>query len=150
MSQKDTDLQEIKKLITIMKENDLSEIEIKHGDNKIMLKRGMAQPMVTTVPMIDASNIGGGAKAADNSKDDGLIDITSPLVGTFYAKASPDSAQFIEVGSSVNDQTVICIIEAMKVMNEIKAETTGKIAEILVSDGEAVEYGQVLFKVQPN
>ena len=76
--------------------------------------------------------------------------ITSPLVGTFYAAPSPESDLYVEVGSQVEPQTVICIVEAMKVMNEIKAETSGTIAEILVETGQAVEYGQVLFKVKPD
>jgi acetyl-CoA carboxylase biotin carboxyl carrier protein len=79
-----------------------------------------------------------------------LAVIKSPLVGTFYASPSPDSAPFVELGSHVDAQTVVCIIEAMKVMNEIKAETSGTIAEILVGSGQAVEYGQVLFKVKPD
>jgi acetyl-CoA carboxylase biotin carboxyl carrier protein len=79
-----------------------------------------------------------------------LTVIKSPLVGTFYASPSPDSAPFVELGSHVDAQTVVCVIEAMKVMNEIKADTSGTIAEILVGSGQAVEYGQVLFKVKPD
>ena len=79
-----------------------------------------------------------------------LVAIKSPIVGTFYAKPSPDSEPFVEIGSNVGPQTVVCIIEAMKVMNEIKAETSGTIVESFVSDGQAVEYGQVLFKVKPD
>jgi acetyl-CoA carboxylase biotin carboxyl carrier protein len=79
-----------------------------------------------------------------------LVVIKSPIVGTFYATPSPDSDPFVEVGSQVDAQTVVCIVEAMKVMNEIKAETSGTIAEILVSNGQAVEYGQALFKVKPD
>jgi acetyl-CoA carboxylase biotin carboxyl carrier protein len=78
------------------------------------------------------------------------VEIKSPLVGTFYATPSPDSKPYVEVGSHVDAQTVVCIIEAMKVMNEIKAETSGVIAEILVTNGQAVEYGQVLFRVKPD
>jgi acetyl-CoA carboxylase biotin carboxyl carrier protein len=74
----------------------------------------------------------------------------SPIVGTFYATPTPDSEPYVEVGSTVNTQTVVCIIEAMKVMNEIKAEISGTIVEILVTNGQAVEYGQVLFKVRPD
>jgi acetyl-CoA carboxylase biotin carboxyl carrier protein len=82
--------------------------------------------------------------------EENLVEIKSPLVGTFYAAPSPDSDPCVEVGSQVEPQTVVCIIEAMKVMNEIKAETGGTIAEILVENGQAVEYGQVLFKVKPD
>ena len=79
-----------------------------------------------------------------------LVEIKSPIVGTFYATPSPDSESYVEVGSAVGSQTVVCIIEAMKVMNEIKADTNGTIADILVTNGQAVEYGQVLFKVRPD
>jgi acetyl-CoA carboxylase biotin carboxyl carrier protein len=79
-----------------------------------------------------------------------LIEIKSPMVGTFYATPSPDSAPYVEIGSHVEPQTVICIIEAMKVMNEIKAENSGTVAEILVTNGQAVEYGQALFRVRPD
>ena len=78
------------------------------------------------------------------------MDVKSPIVGTFYATPSPDSESYVEVGSTVEPQTVVCIIEAMKVMNEIKAETSGTIAEILVTNGQAVEYGQVLFRIKPD
>jgi acetyl-CoA carboxylase biotin carboxyl carrier protein len=163
MGQTDTDLHKIKKLIEIMKDNDLVEVEIKHGDDKILLKRSQGQStMVTAVPMIAANNSivpvvsgaeqqsAGQSRTSGTTKEDGLIEIKSPIVGTFYSTPSPDSEAFVEVGSDVNSQTVVCIIEAMKVMNEIKAETSGTVAEILVSNGQAVEYGQVLFKVRPD
>ena len=158
MGQNDTDFKKIKKLIEIMKANDLVEVEIKHGEDKIYLKRRQAQePTVIGAAMlgsaVSAATDAQGPSAAqaqppEAGKDDGLIEIKSPIVGTFYATPSPDSDAFVDVGSNVSSQTVVCIIEAMKVMNEIKAETTGAIAEILVSNGQAVEYGQVLFKVR--
>jgi acetyl-CoA carboxylase biotin carboxyl carrier protein len=145
----DMDLKKIKELIDIMKDNDLAELEIKHGDDKIMLKRTSAQQqIITAIPAYAGQDASGGGAAA--AKDDGLIDIKSPIVGTFYAKPSPDSEPYVEAGSHVNPQTVVCIIEAMKVMNEIKAEISGTIAKILVTNGQAVEYGQVIFKVKPN
>jgi acetyl-CoA carboxylase biotin carboxyl carrier protein len=152
------DFQKIKKLIKIMQENDLVEVEIKHSDDKILLKRFAPQPpTVTAVPVIGQppaaatanQPIAAGANAAQE-KEETLVDVTSPLVGTFYATPSPDSEAYVEVGSAVTPQTVVCIIEAMKVMNEIKAETSGKIAEILVTNGEAVEFGQVLFRIKPD
>jgi acetyl-CoA carboxylase biotin carboxyl carrier protein len=88
--------------------------------------------------------------AAGQEQKNNLALIKSPLVGTFYASPSPESAPFVELGSHVDAQTVVCIIEAMKVMNEIKAETSGTISEILVGSGQAVEYGQALFKVKPD
>jgi len=158
MAEKDTDLQKIKELIEIMKQNELLEVEIKHGDDKIFLKRSgpyppvgetvTAMPMhgpVSQVPAAESTKISQ-PSAAQQQK---LVEIKSPIVGTFYATPSPDSEPHVEIGSHVNPQTVVCIIEAMKVMNEIKAETSGTIAEILVTNGQAVEYGQVLFKVRP-
>jgi len=163
MAQKDTDLQKIKQLIEIMKENELVEVEIKHGDDKILLKRSEPQqPTVTAVPVagpnIPAMPAGvnvtepssAQAPSAEPVQQEDLLEIKSPLVGTFYATPSPDSEPYVEVDSQVDSQTVVCIIEAMKVMNEIKAETSGTIAEILVTNGQAVEYGQVLFKVKPD
>ena len=153
MSQKDTDLQRIKKLIDVMKENDLAELEIKHGDDKIHLKRSQPQQIITAMPnsVVQADPDAAQAQAKDSAaEDDGLVEITSPIVGTFYARPSPDSGCFVEVDFHVSPQTVVCIIEAMKVMNEIKAETTGTIVEILVTDGQAVEFGQPIFKVKPD
>jgi len=156
MAQEDSDLQKIKKIIEIMKANDLAEVEIKHGDDKILLKRSEPkQP----IPIAAAANKA--AKEPDTKPpnqqalplahpEEELVEIKSPMVGTFYATPSPDSALFVELESHVNPQTVVCIIEAMKVMNEIKAETSGTIAQVMVSNGEAVEYGQVLFKVRPD
>ena len=163
MAQKDTDLRKIKELIEIMKDNDLVEVEIKHGDDKMLLKRSQPQqPTVTAVPMV-ASNIPAAPLSPDTTQtsatedklyapqqQEDLVEIKSPIVGTFYATASPKAEPYVELGSQVNPQTVVCIIEAMKVMNEIKAETSGTIAEILVTNGQAVEYGQVLFKVKPD
>ena len=167
MAENDTDLKKIKELIEIMKENELLEVEIKHGDDKIFLKRSQPHPSVggalSAVPAIRPESgtpqhihSGGtealihtyASQAAGSSED--LVEIKSPIVGTFYATPSPDSEHYVEVGSKVDPQTVVCIIEAMKVMNEIKAETSGTIVEVLVTNGQAVEYGQVLFKVKPD
>ena len=144
-----------------MKENGLVEIEIKHDDDKIVLKRAQPQQIVSSIPMMSPEsavtagpdNIGAvsqsSAPQAEPSEED-LVEIKSPIVGTFYATPSPDSEPYVDIDSAVGPQTVVCIIEAMKVMNEIKAETSGTIAEILVTNGQAVEYGQVLFKVRPD
>ncbi len=163
MAHKSSDLQKIKELLKIMKDNDLVELELKHGDDKIMLKRAgsVSGPAITSLPIIAAGvplavNGGGvvGEVAAGQAQpvaaaQDNLTDITSPIVGTLYLAPSPDSDTFVEVGSHIEEQDVVCIIEAMKVMNEIRAETSGTIVEILAKDGQAVEYGQVLFKVKP-
>jgi acetyl-CoA carboxylase biotin carboxyl carrier protein len=162
MAEKDTDIQKIKQLIAIMKENELVELEIKHDDDKIFLKRAQSQQNFTAMPGMwpahgvvpvaahgaEATAQPGTAKAVAAKED--LIDIKSPIVGTFYATPSPDSEPYVEVGTSVGPQTVVCIIEAMKVMNEIKAETSGTVVEVLVTNGQAVEYGQVLYRLKPD
>jgi acetyl-CoA carboxylase biotin carboxyl carrier protein len=165
---KDSDLQKIRELIEIMKRNELVEVEISHGDDKIFLKRSQPQPAAggggVAVPMgsTGVSGIPGAAHVSQYSApqvppsvsepqlEDDLVEIKSPLVGTFYATPSPDSDPYVEVGSHVDEQEVVCIVEAMKVMNEIKSEISGTITEILVVNGQAIEYGQVLFKIRPD
>ena len=146
------DLKKVKDLIDIMKENDLVELEVVDGDSKVHLKGPhAAAPVMTPVPMPAAPVDPATAAPAETAEtvDDGLINIESPIVGTFYQASSPDSEPYAKVGDQVNADTVVCIIEAMKVMNEIKAETSGVIAEVCCKDGEAIEFGQVLFKVRP-
>ena len=147
------DIREIKRLVELMVHNDLSELDINEGENKIHLKRGGA--VVTTVPAAAptpvAAPAANAAPAASPAApiDDKLLEIRSPMVGTFYAAPSPDSEPFVKVGASVSDDSVICIVEAMKVMNEIKAEHSGTVVEVCVKNAQPVEYGQVLFKVKP-
>jgi acetyl-CoA carboxylase biotin carboxyl carrier protein len=163
MARENSDLQRIKELLEIMKENDLVEVEIKHDDDRIFLKRAQPQPPAVTAVPIVGSNIPLAPVGSDQARIPGpeaagsaaqeqeeLVEIKASIVGTFYAAPSPDSDSFVEVNDQVDPQTVVCVIEAMKVMNEIKAETSGTIAEVLVTNGQAVEYGQVLFKVRPD
>jgi len=162
MTNKDPNLKKIQDLMKIMKKNNLVELEITQGDDKIYLKR--AQPnetpsSVTHVPVIShpvpvahptGDTVPKEPVTAEAGKDEGLIEITSPLVGTFYAKPGPDSEPYVETGSHVEPDTVVCILEAMKVMNEIKAGMAGTIVSVMVENGQAVEYGHVLFKVKPD
>jgi len=158
MAEKDSDIKKIKELIEMMVANDLVEMEILDGGNKILLKRPQPQQTaIHTMPMMAPAMAPAAyampaapAQAAAPAEDMNLIDIKSPIVGTFYATPSPDSDPYVKVGSDVNTETVVCIVEAMKVMNEIKAETTGTIAKVMVANGQAIEYGQVLFKVRPH
>lgn len=156
------DLQKVKELVALMKENDLVEIEIVEGDSKIHLKSPGAdarlvqyQPMGGQMPMpsyptpAPMAQPAAPAAAAPATVDSNLQPIKSPIVGTFYMAPSPDAAPFVKVGDQVNPETVVCIIEAMKVMNEIKAEMSGTVVEVCCKDGQAVEYGQALFKVRP-
>jgi len=162
MAEKDGDLQKIKELLKIMKANDLVEIEIRHGDDQISLKRAqpgpsgaVASPIITSLPGAIpgagyASEPTAGGSTPAGGTQEGLVEIKSPIVGTLYEAPSPDSDPYVEIDSHVNAQTVVCIIEAMKVMNEIKAEVSGTIVEKCVKNGQAIEYGQVLFRVRPD
>ncbi len=150
------DMKEIKQLIKLMVNNDLTELEIVEGDNKIELKRGtggvpvvMAAPGAVPFAAPAAAVPDSPAESPAEPVDDGLVDIKSPMVGTFYAAASPDSGDFVELGATVSDESVVCIIEAMKVMNEIKAECSGTIAEICIDNTQPVEFGQVIYRVKP-
>jgi len=152
-----TDLDKIKKLVEIMEQNELVELEIKHGDDKVFLKRCPAQPVTPPGAVLQpeygpppSGRAMTEMPAVTPKEQQNLVDIKSPIVGTFYATPSPDSEPYVEIGTHVELQTVVCLIEAMKVMNEIKADTAGTIAEILVTNGQAVEYGQVMFRVKPD
>jgi acetyl-CoA carboxylase biotin carboxyl carrier protein len=150
------ELKDIKAIIDLMKENDLSVFEMEKDGFKLKLqKEGTSgQPVLATsiaIPALTtAAPAGTSAAPAPAAKPDGpaLKDIVSPMVGTFYRAASPESSSLVEVGKTVNEDTVVCIIEAMKVMNEIKAETSGVIAEIIAENGKPVQFGQVLFRVR--
>jgi acetyl-CoA carboxylase biotin carboxyl carrier protein len=156
------EIEKIKELMDMMKANDLNELEIVDGQTRIMLKRGSSPqvipqvvampPVVSAAPpaetALQASGKSNGVPSA-SSAEDNLVEIVSPIVGTFYVRPSPTAEQFVEVGSQVDEETVVCIIEAMKVMNEIKSEIKGTIKKILVSDGQSLEYGQPMFLVEP-
>jgi acetyl-CoA carboxylase biotin carboxyl carrier protein len=155
------DLKDIKAIIDLMKKNSITEFELERQDSKIRLKRGFngstpspsaapyedpvppppIQPVISAPPAIHPGNVSAAAT--------GEVEIKSPMIGTFYRAPSPEAASYIEVGSEVNPDTVVCIIEAMKVMNEIKAEAKGVITQVLVENAKPVEFGQPLFKVRP-
>jgi len=151
---KTTDLKHLEQIVAMMVKNDLVEVEIKDGDNKIHLRRPEPQQMTAMpmhAPMMHAPAPQypvSAAAPAVAAKDENIIEIKSPIVGTFYSSPSPDSPAYAKVGDKVNPETVVCIIEAMKVMNEIKAELSGTITEIVAQNGQAIEYGQVLFKLK--
>jgi acetyl-CoA carboxylase biotin carboxyl carrier protein len=148
------DLKKVKEIVEFMLENDLVEVEIAEGDNKIHLKRpgsSVSQvPVVAPVPAAAPAIPVIAAAPGQPAADDKLVGIKSPIVGTFYSAPSPDSPPYVKVGDHVTSDTVVCIVEAMKVMNEIKAEATGIIEKIMVANGQAVEFGQVLFKIRPD
>lgn len=152
------DLRTIKNLVALMTRHDLSEIDLREGNLRIRLRRGpQGAPIVTTmqpaVPQTTPSTPANqetpatGPEALKTGK--ALIPIKSPTPGTFYSAPNPGAEPFVQVGARVTPNTVICMIEAMKIFNEIQAECTGVIAEILVENQQPVEYGQVLFQVDP-
>ena len=137
-----------------MSQNSISEFELKKEDFKIKLKRGGEGYTATTSEggpylLSPPQQSPDASKTNDLSTNAANSDIISPMIGTFYVAPSPEAAPYVEVGTEVQPETVVCIIEAMKVMNEIKAETKGVISEILVENAKPVEYGRPLFKVKP-
>ena len=142
------DLKDIKALIDLMKKNDLSVFEMEKDGFRIKLQKGLGdQPIMMSTGTPAVAN-GPAAAATAPAEGAGLKDIVSPMVGTFYRAASPDASPFVDVGTKVDEDTVVCIIEAMKVMNEIKAETSGVIAEVVAENGKPVQFGQALFRVR--
>lgn len=150
-------IDEIKQLIELIDESTLDEFELETKDSKILLKKhktvvatAVQEAPIAVAPRQTAPVTPRAAPQveASTAEDVNLEVITSPMVGTFYASASPEDANFVSVGSKVSAQSVVCIVEAMKLFNEITADIDGEIAEILVSSGELVEFGQPLFKVR--
>ncbi len=146
------DLEKIKELIALMDEHGLSEISLTQGDQSWKLRRGGAEG-VTMIPQaaVPAAAPAAGAPAETEpaATESQLPTIDAPTVGTFYSSPSPDDPAFVKVGQAVSPDTVVCIVEAMKVFNQIQAEVSGTIVEILVENGDAVEFGQPLFRIQP-
>lgn len=168
-------IQEIKELIEALDKSSLTEFTLTDGDKvKLELKKqtvspvpgtpvysapvyempfpapAVAQPVSHPQPVTVKSSVQEESQAVPSSKNDNLIDVVSPMVGTFYSSPSPDTPNYVSVGSKVSKNTVVCIVEAMKLFNEIEAECDGEIAEVLVEKGQLVEYGQVLFRVRPS
>ncbi len=146
------EIKDIKRIVELMKSNDLTKFAMKDKDFELTLKRGGEQPVIVAAAPAVAPVAGAPAAAAaapEVDEDDGLVEIPSPIVGTFYRKPAPDADNFARVGTEVSEDTVVCIIEAMKVMNEIKAEVSGVIKKVLVDDAAPVQYGQPLFLVEP-
>jgi acetyl-CoA carboxylase biotin carboxyl carrier protein len=160
------ELKDIKAIIDLMRKNELSVFEMEKDGFKLKLQKGVGDqgatsaipaiaPVAVPVPMgapapsaaLQASQAAAPA-AEPEEKGAPLKDIISPMVGTFYRASSPESPPFADIGKEVNEETVVCIIEAMKVMNEIKAEVSGTIAEVVAENGKPVQFGQVLFRVR--
>ncbi|MBR6021287.1 MAG: acetyl-CoA carboxylase biotin carboxyl carrier protein [Kiritimatiellae bacterium] len=141
------ELEKIKGIVEFMRENGLVELSVEDAEGKVSLKREgaavAAAPAAVPVASAPAASAGRGGETAGET-------IKSPLVGTFYRSSSPDADPFVKVGSVVGPNTVVCIVEAMKVMNEIKAGVSGKVSKVLLENASPVQYGQPLFLVEPD
>jgi len=151
------DIKDIKAIIDLMRKNSVSEFELEKQDFKIRLKRGTNGSIQSVsldegaVPVYPASlTLPTTSVSAPPQLTINEVDIKSPMIGTFYRAPSPEAGSYVEVGTEVNPETVVCIIEAMKVMNEIKAEAKGVITQVMVENAKPVEFGQPLFKIRPS
>jgi acetyl-CoA carboxylase biotin carboxyl carrier protein len=161
------DIRKLKELVRLMVENDLSELDLQDQQETVTIKRGgtpvgvpmvhqAAAPSAAPVSSASSSDAGGENDQSDSTPSSaptntaGLVPITSPMVGTVYLAPNPDSPNFVKQGDSVGADTTVCLIEAMKVFSEIKAEVSGTIERVLVTNGQAVQYGQQLFLVRPS
>lgn len=147
------DIQRIRDIVKLMEEHELTEVDLQQGDDRIKLGRGGQAVVAAAAPApvpVAAPAAGAPVAAAPAAVDDGSITINAPMVGTFYAKATPESEPFVQVGQMVSADTIVCIVEAMKVFNEIPAECSGKVVEVLVADQEPVDFGKPMFRIQPN
>ena len=156
------DIRKLKELVRLMVGNDLTELDLRDSEEQVTLRRhGVHQvPEVVVTPAAsDVTAPAPSAVAAPTTApsadaavaiDESLVKIESPMVGTFYTAGNPDSPPFVRVGAQVEPDTVVCLIEAMKIFNEIKAECTGTIEKVLVESAESVEFGQAMFLVRPN
>jgi acetyl-CoA carboxylase biotin carboxyl carrier protein len=156
------EMRKLRELVKLMKDNDLVELDLRDDTEQVTLRRpGPAAPVMQAQPMAPAPVAPTAApapaqptaeaeKPAEGGVPAGMVEIKSPMVGTFYSSPSPDADPFVRQGAKVNADTVVCVVEAMKVFNEIKAETSGTIERVLVDNGQAVEFDQPLFLVKPN
>jgi len=144
-------LKELKKIISLFEDANITELELEEEGVRVKLKKGTEGKENSVVVQTEPGNIPRSPKEAAESgeTDQHLQEIVSPMVGTFYRAPSPETSAFVEVGDEVGEDDAVCIIEAMKIMNEIKAETKGKVTKVLVENGEAVQFGQALFLIEP-
>lgn len=141
----------IRQIVELMEQHELSEVDLQQGDDQIKLTRGGVAPIMMPAPApVAAAPASPTAPAAGDAAANtaGTITINSPMVGTFYSKANPDAPPFVKVGDVISEDTVVCIVEAMKVFNEIPAECRGKIVEVMATDQQPVDFGKPMFRVQ--
>ncbi len=142
------ELEEIKELIELLKETDITEIQIEKDGTKVKVKRQKILPPIE-IPMPRTQTLQEKIIAEAEEESQRLVTITSPIVGTFFRSPTPDANPFVEVGSTVSKSQVLCIVEAMKLMNEIESDVDGIVMKILVENGQPVEYGEPLFLIEP-
>ena len=151
------DIRKLKELVRLMVANDLTELDLRDSEEQVTLRRsrqadGQGTAAPAPAPAVAAAPVGtasdGAAVAAAEAT--GLVTIASPMVGTFYAAPNPDAAPFVKAGSRLDPETVVCLVEAMKIFNEIKAECQGTVEKVMVNNGDAVDFGQPLFLVRPD
>ena len=151
------DVQRVRQLVELMNEYNLAEVDLQNGDMRIQLKGNVGPTYAAMMPMqapvaspitppVAAASQVSSAPVADDAN---MVFITSPMVGTFFAARNPESPAFVKVGDTVGPETTVCILEAMKVFNEIQAECSGKVVAVLAKNGDAVEFGKPLFKIDP-
>ncbi|MGA2279882.1 MAG: acetyl-CoA carboxylase biotin carboxyl carrier protein [Verrucomicrobiota bacterium] len=154
------DIKDIKAIIDLMKKNSITEFELERQDSKIRLKRGSNggtpivqydEPVVAAgaIPVLPPVAVAPAVPVVPPVPATTEVEVKSPMIGTFYRAPSPEAASYVEIGTEISPESVVCIIEAMKVMNEIKAEVKGVITQVLVENAKPVEFGQPLFKVRP-
>lgn len=157
-------IEEIKELIRLVNETGVAELEVERGDARVRIQRAVVQTVhnvmagapvyapeaAATMTMPAAGGAAAAGASAANAGVEKLYTVKSPIVGTFYSASSPEAAAFVKAGDAVSAKTTVCIIESMKLMNEIEAEVAGTIVACLVENGKPVEYGEALFQIQPN
>jgi|TARA_B100001758_G_C18332036_1_gene569364 acetyl-CoA carboxylase biotin carboxyl carrier protein len=141
------DIRKIKKLIEMLQDSDLTEIKVQEGEESVRIVRGSAQSLEVKTSSLSPTPVSAPSENNEISANESGLPIKSPIVGTFYRKPAPDKPPFVEIGSHVNAGDVVCIVEAMKMMNEIKSEFTGKVSAINIEDGEPVEFDQSLIVI---
>ena len=147
------DVKKVRRLIELMKEHDLSELDLRQADHRVRIRRG-GEVVAYSAPVMPAPGMAAPAAPAatgpaESAADGRMLVIKSPMVGTFYKASGPDAAAFVKVGDRIGPEKTVCIIEAMKVFNEIPAGVSGQVVAVLVENGAPVEFGQPLIKVDP-
>ncbi|TWU02465.1 acetyl-CoA carboxylase biotin carboxyl carrier protein [Stieleria varia] len=145
------DIERIREIVRLMEQHELVEVDLQQGDDRIKLNRGGVAPVYAAAPAAAQPAFApAAAPAAAPAVPDNTITINAPMIGTFYSRANPDAEPFVQVGQTVTPDTIVCIVEAMKVFNEIPAECSGKVVEVLIQDQQAVDFGKPMFRIAPN